>query len=574
MTDSSWDMVETGSANDAGSADGIESLEAFFVSHGLAKHSISIVEATDAESCDDLALLSASAVEAIITKLDLKPVAAEKFRRAVGAVRGEPASPATQHSPDAAAAKTEASSNSATRTEAKCEPAAAAPSLDECVVVCLDRSGSMGTPFLEEQVSVFGSSTGAEAAKAVQQRTRMEAVKVMFYAFRDRVDGLPNRGGTRLGLVQFDNHVEKLLDLTAELSKFESIVDDVERRGQTAIFSAIVAACASLESVAAASPETDLRVLVLSDGQNNAGCDAREALAAAHSVGATVDAIIVGDSPDAALRKIVTATGGECFQIRSLGEGFELLESEGVASLKARRGGAPKPPRPAQMPTIDLDAFEQKAMCRSAPAAPRPAAAASVAGQKVQSLAAWSGPAGATVGAASGMVAKRIAKELHQAAAGDPAVWMHTGEGVHIYPSESDVRCWRALIEGPAASPFAGGVFSLTVSVPDDYPLKPPTILFETPVYHCNVSDGGAICLDILKEKWSPALTIPKCLEAVRLMLANPDSDNALRQWIAELTLAHARSAGQDTRYVDNARERTAKDAAPSVAEAVKRWSA
>jgi len=48
-----------------------------------------------------------------------------------------------------------------------------------------------------------------------------------------------------------------------------------------------------------------------------------------------------------------------------------------------------------------------------------------------------------------------------------------TGEGVYIYPSESDVRCWRALIEGPAASPFAGCVFSLTVSVPDDYPLKP-----------------------------------------------------------------------------------------------------
>ena len=33
-----------------------------------------------------------------------------------------------------------------------------------------------------------------------------------------------------------------------------------------------------------------------------------------------------------------------CFQIHSLGEAFELLEGEGVASLRARRGGVEKPP--------------------------------------------------------------------------------------------------------------------------------------------------------------------------------------------------------------------------------------
>ena len=67
---------------------------------------------------------------------------------------------------------------------------------------------------------------------------------------------------------------------------------------------AVVAAAACLEPVAAAAPAADVRILVLSDGQSNTGASAQQALDAARSVGATVDAIVVGDSADAALRKL------------------------------------------------------------------------------------------------------------------------------------------------------------------------------------------------------------------------------------------------------------------------------
>lgn len=69
-----------------------------------------------------------------------------------------------------------------------------------------------------------------------------------------------------------------------------------------------------------------------------------------------------------------------------------------------------------------------------------------------------------------------------------------------------------------------------------------------------------------------PQLTIPKVLEAVRMLLKKPDTDNALRQWIAELTLAHARSGGQDTRYEEEARRRTEANAARSIDEAMRGW--
>lgn len=103
-------------------------------------------------------------------------------------------------------------------------------------------------------------------------------------------------------------------------------------------------------------------------------------------------------------------------------------------------------------------------------------------------------------------------------------------------------------------------------------PASAARVTFETPIYHCNVSDSGQICLDLLQERWSPALTVPKCLEAVRLLMKNPDPDNALRQWIAELTIAQEKSAGADSRYHEKARECTRTQASLAVAGWKQQW--
>ena len=63
---------------------------------------------------------------------------------------------------------------------------------------------------------------------------------------------------------------------------------------------------------------------------------------------------------------------------------------------------------------------------------------------------------------------------------------------------------------GPADSPYSGGVFFSLIHFPPDYPFKPPKVQFQTKLYHPNVNSQGSICLDILKEQWSPALTISK----------------------------------------------------------------
>merc|ERR1711967_130778 len=88
---------------------------------------------------------------------------------------------------------------------------------------------------------------------------------------------------------------------------------------------------------------------------------------------------------------------------------------------------------------------------------------------------------------------------------------------------------------GPPDSPYQGGVFFLNVTFPTDYPFKPPKVQFATKIYHCNVNSNGAICLDILKEQWSPALTIQKVLLSISSLLSDPNPDDPLVPDIAHV---------------------------------------
>ena len=119
--------------------------------------------------------------------------------------------------------------------------------------------------------------------------------------------------------------------------------------------------------------------------------------------------------------------------------------------------------------------------------------------------------------------------------------------------NNSDLYHWQASIMGPQDSPFYGGVYFLDIKFPTDYPFKPPKLTFKTRIYHPNINSNGSICLDILKEQWSPALTISKVLLSLLSLLTDPNPDDPLVPEIAHVY------KNNRAKYDDTAREWTQK---------------
>lgn len=126
------------------------------------------------------------------------------------------------------------------------------------------------------------------------------------------------------------------------------------------------------------------------------------------------------------------------------------------------------------------------------------------------------------------MAQKRLLKELRSLKKDPP---MNCSAG----PVGEDLRKWEATIIGPDDSPYKGGMFNLDISFSPEYPFKPPQVFFKTKVYHPNINSEGAICLDILKTSWSPALTISKVLLSICSLLTDPNPDDPLVPEIANI---------------------------------------
>lgn len=125
------------------------------------------------------------------------------------------------------------------------------------------------------------------------------------------------------------------------------------------------------------------------------------------------------------------------------------------------------------------------------------------------------------------MSARRILKEITDLKKDAP-------DNCSAGPRGEDVYTWDAVIMGPSDCPYHGGVFRLEIHFPSDYPFKPPKVIFLTKIYHPNVSTNGAICLDILKDNWSPALTVGKVLLSICSLLTDANPKDPLMPEIAE----------------------------------------
>ncbi|QEU62945.1 Pex4 [Kluyveromyces lactis] len=118
---------------------------------------------------------------------------------------------------------------------------------------------------------------------------------------------------------------------------------------------------------------------------------------------------------------------------------------------------------------------------------------------------------------------------------------------------DDDLSEWVCQFQGPLRSPFEGFELGLNITIDlEKYPISGgPRVQFEPrTVAHPNVKwDTGEICLDLLKDAWTPIYTLIDVVGAIRDLLADPGLDSPLDLDIAQIYDADYEAYVQIVRY-------------------------
>ena len=99
---------------------------------------------------------------------------------------------------------------------------------------------------------------------------------------------------------------------------------------------------------------------------------------------------------------------------------------------------------------------------------------------------------------------------------------------------------WEISIEGPENTIYEGSVMRTLLTFPNDYPLNPPDMIFQTKMWHPNIFKNGKVCISILHppaidetnpqerldEKWRPVLGVKEVVLSVSSMLVSPNLES------------------------------------------------
>jgi len=103
-------------------------------------------------------------------------------------------------------------------------------------------------------------------------------------------------------------------------------------------------------------------------------------------------------------------------------------------------------------------------------------------------------------------------------------------EGIRIIINEDNFANVQAEIDGPAGTPYEGGVFRMKLVLSSDFPQVPPKGYFLTKIFHPNISKSGEICVNTLKKDWKPNLGLRHVLLVIRCLLIEPFPESALNE--------------------------------------------
>ncbi|KAK7467069.1 hypothetical protein VKT23_004130 [Stygiomarasmius scandens] len=123
---------------------------------------------------------------------------------------------------------------------------------------------------------------------------------------------------------------------------------------------------------------------------------------------------------------------------------------------------------------------------------------------------------------------RRIQKELRD-------ITNQPLENCKVEANDSNLFEWNVAITAESDSPYKGGTFHYTLTLPQNFPFKAPTVTFKTKIYHPGINEEGSICVPILRDEWKPSVTLATVLAIIQEKLNNPSADDPFEPDIAAL---------------------------------------
>ena len=110
---------------------------------------------------------------------------------------------------------------------------------------------------------------------------------------------------------------------------------------------------------------------------------------------------------------------------------------------------------------------------------------------------------------------------------------LEKGMAIKFPNGKSDLMNFRIEIK-PSENYWRGGTFTFTFKIPDSYPHEPPKVLCDQKVYHPNLDTQGNICLNVLREDWSPVQTVTSVIFGLLFLFIDPNASDPLNSEAAK----------------------------------------
>lgn len=87
----------------------------------------------------------------------------------------------------------------------------------------------------------------------------------------------------------------------------------------------------------------------------------------------------------------------------------------------------------------------------------------------------------------------------------------------------------------PSEGPYKNARLVFSIRFPPSYPYQPPIVRTSHHLFHPNITYDGAVCLNILRLDWSPALDLQCIILGLGVLMTEPNGEDALNKEAGEL---------------------------------------